>query len=178
MLLMRLQRTPPEHCQTAPIALPFSAWASVSLLPQTLSWLSRRGSRASPSVWRYGDCTWGSRKDCWLPLSLTRRRRSYAVRPTDFSTSSADWRSLSRAFSLEPFGINWGLKAPSSEERCLPRLLSPVLLLRGILRPPSAMRRSLVRVNRVVSAMSAMGPLYPQEPTSIVTPATSEKCRQ
>jgi hypothetical protein len=31
-------------------------------------------------------------------------------------------------------------------------------------------------VNRVVSAMSAVSPLYPQEPTSSVRPATSEKC--
>ena len=36
----------------------------------------------------------------------------------------------------------------------------------------------LLGVNRVVSAMSAMDPLYPQEPTSIVAPATSEKCCQ
>jgi hypothetical protein len=31
-------------------------------------------------------------------------------------------------------------------------------------------------VNRVVSAMSAMSPLYPQKPTSSVRSATSEKC--
>jgi MFS family permease len=40
-----------------------------------------------------------------------------------------------------------GPQSTSSEERCLPRLHSPVLLLRGILRSLSAMRRSLV--NRI-----------------------------
>src|SRR5258708_20453958 len=33
-------------------------------------------------------------------------------------------------------------------------------------------------VIRVVSAMSAVSPLYPQEPTSSVRPATSEKCQE
>jgi hypothetical protein len=33
-------------------------------------------------------------------------------------------------------------------------------------------------VIRVVSAMSAVSPLYPQEPTSSVRPATSEKCQK
>jgi len=32
-------------------------------------------------------------------------------------------------------------------------------------------------VNRVVSAMSAVSPLYPRQRTSSVRPATSEKCR-
>ena len=49
---------------------------------------------------------------------------------------------LSRAFSLELFGIKWGLKAPSSEEQCLPQLLLLVLPLLGLLRPPWATGRS------------------------------------
>jgi hypothetical protein len=37
--------------------------------------------------------------------------------------------------------------------------------------------RGPLGVNRLVSAMSAVSPLYPQEPTSSVIAATSEKCQ-
>ena len=51
-----------------------------------------------------------------------------------------------------------------------------IIIMAGTAKLADRRRPSQLRVNRVVSAMSAMSPLYPQEPTSSVGPATSETC--
>jgi hypothetical protein len=73
--------------------------------------------------------------------------------------------------------------APTSRDRPAKSDIDPYLdfLLSNIAHSKSSnftpeFAKARLRVNRVDSAMSAMSPLYPQEPRSSERPATSEKC--
>ena len=107
----------------------------------------------------------------WVPLSY--RSAAYSA----LTLSAKMWTSSPLASTTTSTGVT---RSSGGTDLIfyLQKTLSPGIV-RGFLYSPCWNCRSCgcrSWVNRVVSAMSAVSPLYPHEPTSSVRPTTSEKC--